>query len=78
MRRKIIACIALMSLPAVAQISFAAFQDQLSEDQLPPQELIEFLGLFSDSEGVWHDPFTLPDVEPEVLLPPGEKEMADE
>jgi hypothetical protein len=34
--------------------------------------------LFSDSEGVWHDPFTLPDVEPEVFLPSGEEEMSDE
>jgi hypothetical protein len=57
---------------------FAVPQDQLPEDQLPPQEIIEFLGLFSDSEGVWHDPFTLPDVESEVLLPSGEEEMADE
>lgn len=73
MRRKIIACIALMSLMVVAQTLCAA-----PEDQLPELELIEFLGLFSDSEGVWHDPFTLPDVEPEVFLPSGEEETSDE
>jgi hypothetical protein len=57
---------------------FAAPEDQLSDDQLPQQEIIEFLGLFSDSEGVWHDPFTIPDVDPGLLLPPAEEEMADE
>lgn len=78
MRRTIIVCIALVSLMLVPQVLFAAPQDQLPEDQLPQQELIEFLGLFSDSEGVWHDPFTLPDVEPEALMLSDEKEKADE
>ncbi|MFO7813088.1 MAG: hypothetical protein R6V21_08975 [Pelovirga sp.] len=78
MRRKIIVCIVLMPLMVVAEILFAASEDQLPEDQLPQQELIEFLGLFSDSEGVWHDPFTLPDIEPEVFLPSGKEEMVDE
>lgn len=62
-----------MPLIVVAQTLFAA-----PDDQLPSQELIEFLGLFSDSEGVWHDPFTLPDVEKAARQTSGKEEKADE